>query len=194
MIKSIKPVAFALLLLATVFGACKKEYETIQAQDAKEIQAYISKNNLQVQQYNQTGLYYQILQPGTGADLENSDKVYMTFTLKTLDGSYNSTDENLNQYTSFVGYLDPAEKQFNFPKAFHIAVKDLLKKRGGSIRVIIPSNLAFGRTGSGKIPGNASLDCVIKVSTATNNADFEEQFVSKYIQSSNLTGFTRLPS
>ncbi len=183
------------LLFLSVFSSCKKEYESIETVDQRNVEAYIQANNLSnMQPYInpegvKTGVYYEILTPGTSAtDLEYADKVFLTYTIKSLDGQYVRTDENVNRYGSFLGYL---KADHGYPDSWATTIKEILKKRGGSIRLIIPSRLAYGRNGSGNIPGNACLDCTLNLSAAANITDFEDIFVQKYITANNITGLTK---
>lgn len=185
----------SLFLLAILLftAGCSKDYESIEVVDDANIQTYIKSNNLNVTQYKDSGFYYEVLNQGTGDTLSYSDRVFVTFTMKSLDGSFNLGDMNNNRYTSFLGYFST---ESNLPAAFRTAVKEILNHRGSSIRLIIPSRLAYGKAGNGTfdIKGNASLDCTIKVFDAKSVTEFEDVFVKEYIQSNNITGLSRLNS
>src|SRR5690606_33866452 len=145
----------AAFLLA--FSGCKKEYETIEQLDEQNIQAYLTQKNLDME-LDSEGFYYHIIEQGSGSAVDYTDKVFVTFTMTSLDDKYTSTDEYvINRYSSYLGYLD--REHSGMPAAFREAVEKLNK--GGSIRVVIPSRLAYGRNGFNKIPGNASLDCTL---------------------------------
>jgi FKBP-type peptidyl-prolyl cis-trans isomerase len=101
-----------------------------------------------------------------------------------LSGEYVSDDENVNRFLNYLGYLNP--------EPWRIGIGEVLKKKGGTIRLIIPSRKGFGRNGSGSIPSNASLDCTLKLYDVNNQIEFEDIFVKKYIQQNNITGLTRL--
>ena len=179
------------LVVLTVASGCKKDYESIEELDAKEVQEYIAKNNLTgFQQYNNTGIYYDIVEDGTGAELAYTDKVYATFTAKSLDGRFSVQADSLNRYSSFLGYFS---RENGYPDAFRTAIKEILKKNGGSIRIIIPSHLAYGRGGNSgmDIPGNASLDCTIKLYDVPNQTEFEDIFVKRYITANKITGLEK---
>lgn len=186
------------MLAVVLFSVgCTKEYETIEEVDALQVQDYLKKNNLtsQFTQYNDTGIYYKIVEQGTGDVVDNTDKVYATFTAKSLDGSFSLQNDSLNRFTSYLGYFS---KAYGYPAAFASTIKDVLKKKGGTIRLIIPSHLAYGRGGNSslKIPGNSSLDCTIKLYDVDNQTDFEDIFVKKYFAGSkiNINDFTRTSS
>lgn len=184
--------SFCLALVVLFLVGCKKEYESIEELDARDVQAYIKQNNLTVQQYNNTGIYYQVINAGTGADLSYTDKIYATFTAKSLDGKFSVQADSLNRFSSFLGYFS---SESGYPDAFSTSIKEILKKKGGSIRLIIPSHLAYGRGGNSSmdIPGNSSLDCTIKLYDVNTQADFEDVFVKRYFESSkiNINAFTK---
>lgn len=171
--------------IALIAFGCKKTYEGIEVLDEQNIQAYLKQNNLNMQEYDTTGIYYKVLTPGTGDSVRYTDVVYVTFTMKSLDGKYNSTDEyTANRYSNFLGYLDPANS--GLPVAFRTAIHDLLKHKGGEIRIIIPSRLAYGRNGSSNIPGNASLDCTLRLYDVNSQAAFDDTVIDKFATSNNL--------
>ncbi len=187
------------LLFLTLFSACKKEYESIEAVDQKNIEDYIQANNLSnMKPYInsdgvKTGVYYEVLTEGTvGPALAYKYKVFLTYTIKSIDGQYTNTDEGTNRYGSYLGYL--TETGYGYPVSWGTTLKEIIQKRGGSIRLIIPSHLAYGRNGRGNIPGNACLDCTLKLSDKDNITDFEDDFVKKYIATidpTTITGLTK---
>jgi len=80
-----------------------------------------------------SGLLYQIINPGTGATLDASSTVSAIYTGKFLTG------------VTFEANATPAT--IGIP----------LVKRGGRIRLIIPSALAYSCVGRGSIPPNTPL-------------------------------------
>lgn len=176
------------IFLLSIIVACDKVYDTIEVIDDRNVSAYIQQNKLNLVEYQNTGIYYEIINPGTGPDLENSEEVPIVFTSRSLDGRYISLDTfNVNNRTyRYLGYI--------FPEALRIGIKDILKKRSGIIRLIIPSRLAFGRNGNGDIPGNASLDLTVKVLDKSKIAEYDDLSIKKYLAAKNLTGFTKTAS
>src|SRR5690606_36087564 len=95
-----------ILGLIAALSACTKEYETIEEVDERNIEAYLQQQNLDME-YDPAGFYYKIVEDGAGDTVKYSDKVYVSFTMKSLDGRYTSTDEYVNnRYSGFLGYLD----------------------------------------------------------------------------------------
>ena len=173
--------ALSILVFAAINSSCKKEYDTIDVIDNKNIQAYIQQNSLsKMTQYNNTGIYYQVLNAGTGAPMQYSDKVPLIYTVRSLDGGYLSADvfSASNRYASFLGYLKPDN--------LATLIKEKLQRKG-SIRIILPSRYAYGKNGSGAIPGNASLDYTIKTLDETKQPDYDDQTIKPYLAANNLT-------
>ena len=181
------------LLLLTVFVACKKEYATIEEEDNTAITKYLQENNLNglMTQYGNTGIYYQIITPGTGSDLKYTEVVPLIFTTKSLDNSFSSLDtfsksQRFGVTDQFLGYFKP--------DSLRSVIKNTLKKRGGKIRVILPSRFAYGVNGNGSVPGNASLDYIINVLDETKIPMYDDISIQKFLQANNLTGFTKTAS
>ncbi len=176
------------LFLMSIIMACEKEYESIEAIDDKNINAYIQANKLNVVEYQDSGIYYEVITPGSGADVEYSDQLPLVFTIKSLDGKYSALDtfSTSNRYYNFLGYFSP--------EGVRIGIKEVLKKKSGTIRMIIPSRTAFGRNGAGSIPGNASLDLTVKVLDKSKLPAYEDFTIQKYMAANSLTGFTKTAS
>ena len=172
----------------SIIVACEKEYDTIEVIDDRNIAAYIQANKLNMVEYQDSGLYYEVVTPGTGADLEYSDQVPLIFTIKSLDGKYVSLDTFSagNRDYRFLGYVNP--------EGLRVGIKEGLKKASGTIRMIIPSRSAFGRNGVGTIPGNASLDLTVKVLDKSKLPAYEDFTIQKYMAANSLTGFTKTAS
>lgn len=175
-------------LFLGIIAACEKEYESIQVIDDRNVSTYIQQNNLNVQEYMDSGVYYQVVKPGTGAEVQYSDKLPLVFTIRSLDGKYTAIDTfNVgNRYYNFLGYFNP--------EAVRTGIKEVLKKAGGTVRMIIPSRLAFGRNGVGSIPGNASLDMTVEVLEADKIPQYDDFTIRKYMELNTLTGFTKTTS
>lgn len=176
------------LLLLSIVAACEKEYESIESIDKKNVTAYIQANKLNLVEYQNSGIYYEILNPGSGADLEYSDQVPLLLTIKSIDGKYTSIDtlSSSNRYYNYLGYFSQ--------EGVRVGIKEVLKKSSGTIRMIIPSRFAFGRNGSGNIPGNASLDLTVKVLNKSKIAAYDDASIQKYMNANSLSGFTKTKS
>ena len=197
---------FTFLLIALVAGitACRKSGTDpdINEYDEQQIKAYISANNLEgftrdAEGFNDTsGIYYKILEPGRGDRIQYSDKVSLVFSLKSFDGKYSSVDTITNHVSDYVGLLASAGRT----KGLQLGIHNLLKYKGGSMRMMIPSHLAYGVSGIGsgsvtnvntRIAGNQSLDYFVRV--IDNQDVYDEAVIKRYLNDHNLTGYAKDP-
>jgi len=199
MIKMYSKYILLVLFAGVIFSACDKEYAGINEIDETNIQSYIKANNLNMTKHtfdDSSSFYYQIITPGKGAPVKYSEIVPLVYTIRSLDGSFISTDtfaasHRYGASKQFLGYL---ERQRGYPDPLRIGVVELLKNRGGKIRLIIPSKLAYGRNGAGVIPGNASLDYTVNVLNEPGIPAYEDISIQKHLQVNSLTGFTKTAS
>ncbi|GAA4324740.1 hypothetical protein GCM10023149_26570 [Mucilaginibacter gynuensis] len=203
-----KQKLFTFLLLSTVIlaASCKRDsnYPDIRAYDNEQIKNYIAANNLTDFKRDTTngdtsGMYYKIIQPGTGdADLKYSDTVSLVFTIKTFDGKYTSADTVVgNHVTTFVGYIT----KNGLPKGLEVGIYNILKRQGGSMRLLIPSRMAYGVNGigsgsssvvNGRIAGNQCLDYYVHV--VDNLKDYDDRAIQRYMSDNGLAGYTKATS
>lgn len=185
------------LLGVMIFSSCdKKEYQTIVELDEENIQAYIRKNNLtNVVPFGNTGMYYQVLEEGTGAPLNYDSKIPLVYSFITHDGSYQAIDtfSMANRYADFLGYFpygssvangnsgSPLDKEEGLKLVLH----DALKNAGGKIRVLVPSRLAYGRNGSKLVGSNMSLDYTIHAIDPETLPEYESYVIEKYVPTIN---------
>ncbi len=173
----------ALITVMVLFNSCEKEYESIESIDDAKIKAYIQKNNIPAVK-DPSGFYYQILEPGTGGPLLNKDSVFYTSVVKSLTGTtYYSPKEFSNEGT-YLGYVTPV--------AYRTAMYTI--NRGGKVRVIVPSYLAFGKNGSGVVPANEVVVSDISVFLESKQWQLDERIILNFIAAKGLTGFTKHPS
>jgi FKBP-type peptidyl-prolyl cis-trans isomerase FkpA len=144
---------FLLLLfvvLATASSCSKDNYDVEKqaAIDDQIIADFIAKNNIQAVKHS-SGLYYQVLAPGTGPSVTAASTVGVNYEGRLLNGSQ----------------FDKSTKTMNFAltgviEGWTIGVP--LIKVGGRIRLIIPSTLGYRNTSPGPgIPKNSVLDFTI---------------------------------
>jgi FKBP-type peptidyl-prolyl cis-trans isomerase FkpA len=182
-----KHLFYTILALTTVaiFGCKKSDTRSITEYDDDQIQEYIRKNNLTMQKAD-SGIYYQVIKAPTGTPLDYPDKIYFTYSMRSLDGKYLNVDTNANRTSAFLGYITPA--------GLRKGIKDLLGARNGTIRIIIPSKQGYGTAGYGKIPGNASIDYIVNVYGASNQLEYDTLSIRDFIKENNLSGFTKTAS
>jgi FKBP-type peptidyl-prolyl cis-trans isomerase FkpA len=197
-----KQTLFFLSLILTIgLFSCRKSGLdlNVKQNDSVQIKNYISTHGLSAMQRDTTGgdtsgMYYQILKPGSGAPVNYFDKVYFVFTIRTFDGSYVSSDTIANHYYDFLGHVHGN----NLPLGLQTALHNILKYRDASMRLLIPSHLAYGRNGNGsgssqvannRIGGNACLDYYVHV--IGDIPAYDDQVIKSYMAVHNLTGYTK---
>lgn len=194
------------LLLFSVIGllSCRKStlQPAIAQVDQQQIQSYINLFGITGMKRDTTGgdtsgIYYQTILPGiAGTSYKYSDSLAFVFTLRSFDGNYTSVDTTINHYENVAGHITATA----LPYGLQLAVHDVLK-RGGSMRVLIPSRLAYGITGYGtgssqnvnsRIAGNQCLDYYIHA--IVNQAAYDDQVIVNYMAANGLSGYKRTPS
>lgn len=205
-----KQITFTLLVLISIgLVSCRKDKNDpdIKQYDDIQIKNYIAANGITGMQRDTvtgdtSGIYYKIIAPGTSTTpIEYSDIVSFVYTMRTLDGKYISTDSvNLNHYYGYAGHISGSQLTSTPPltKGMQKAVHDLIKYKGTTARVIIPSHLGYGVNGYGlgsssnansHVGGNQSLDYYINV--ITNQEVYDDAVIKNFMKVNNLTGFTK---
>ena len=145
-------ILIGLFLIVGAFSSCKKDSYDAEKQakiDDALIVDFIAKNSIVAVKHS-SGIYYQIITPGTGNEVTASNTVSVNYSGKLLDG-YQFDSSSSPVSFSLSG---------NLIQGWKIGVP--LIKKGGKIRLIIPSALAYGNTSPGAgIPKNAVLDFTI---------------------------------
>jgi FKBP-type peptidyl-prolyl cis-trans isomerase FkpA len=180
----------SLFAAVVLLSSCEQEYESAEEMDKRIIGDYIRANNLSMTNRNDS-LYYLVVKAGTGEAVKNSDRVPIIFTIRALDGSFSAMDtfavgNRYGAFNQYVGYFRP--------EGLRVAVAEVLKNRGGEIKVIIPSRLGYGRNGAGGIPGNTSLEYTVKIVNEKKLREYDDQSIQKYLQRNSLSGFSKTAS
>ena len=173
----------ALVAIVFTFSSCEKTYESIESIDEAKIKAYIQKNNIPAIK-DPSGFYYQVLEQGTGGALLNKDSVFYTSTVKSLTGTSYYTPASYVNDANYLGYVNPA--------AYRTAM--LAINRGGKVRVIVPSYLAFGKNGQDNIPSNEVVVAEISVFPQATQWQVDDKRIADFIAAKGLTGFKKHPS
>lgn len=143
-----KQILFALVL--TLFISCSKDKEIdYAAQNEQEIIAYIAKNHLTAQK-SDSGLYYVINDPGTGAQPTQTSNVKVAYKGYFTDGSV--FDEN-SDGISFG--LQQVIKGWTEGITYF--------KEGGSGILLVPARLGYGNNDYSTIPGGSVLIFEVKL-------------------------------
>ncbi|WP_316831420.1 FKBP-type peptidyl-prolyl cis-trans isomerase [Pedobacter aquatilis] len=158
-----------LVCIAGCFAACKKADSSIDTYDAvaqfkadtTEIRAFVKKNNLTVLKNEQYGVFYQIIQPGSGNLVYSaSTGINVEYEGRLLSGTvFDSSSGTPVSLT--LGNLIPG---------WQIGIPYIQK--GGVIRLLIPSYYGYGNIARNApqsvIPANAPLDFTITLHDAAN--------------------------
>jgi FKBP-type peptidyl-prolyl cis-trans isomerase FkpA len=137
------------VLVMLLSGCVKKEQGCTPVSPSAEepqITAYASANGITAVKHS-SGIYYQIIDSGTGATPTLTSKVYINYVGKLLNGTtFDQSDNPANTGWTLGSLIEGW--QIGLP----------LIKKGGKIKLIIPSSLAYGCNGAGNtIPPNAVL-------------------------------------
>lgn len=192
--------AIGFMAIVSLMGCSKKEYQSFEELDNANIREYIQKNNLAVHQYKETDLFYEVLEEGTGKPIEYTESYPIVYTVKSLDGTYNSADtlSASNRYADLFGYFPFGSSAAGTPTVertgdFKEVIREVLQHANGKVRIIVPSRLMYGRNGSSTlgVPPNASLDYVVTVHD--DFADYEDAVIQQMIarESLNIDEFTK---
>lgn len=144
--------------------------------DDKKLQEYFAKNNIQAVK-GTLGTYVQILQPGTGPNIDTTVLVQTNYTGRVMD-STKAFDSNTDP--SF-GHVEPLNVNMTNNPALGVSVipgwTDGLKllNKGAKAKLYIPSSLGYGAQGSGdRIAPNSILVFDIDVLNIYNQKEGAE--------------------
>lgn len=183
MIKKLSLYTIALLGCLVLFNSCKKDYESIETVDTRTIKEYLSKNNIPELE-DPSGFYYQIVTPGTGAAVLNSDSVYYTYDFKHTNGTSFLKSPDYQIPSTFLGYTD----RFSFKTIPAVRLTLARLKKGGTAKVILPSRLGFGKNGQTALGVDANEVVVIELSLLNypNRVELDNYVIGKFITANNL--------
>ena len=143
-----KKYLFLFSLLFTVCLSCKKAAAPFNAAaqaatDDALIQAYIKTNNINAVK-DTSGLYYEVITPGTGPYPTANSTVNVLYSGTLLNGSI------------FAGTSSIAGPLSGFVKGWQIGIPHI--NTGGTILLLVPSALGYGNSAQGSsIPANSVL-------------------------------------
>lgn len=146
----LKTRVLAFLMAGFILVSCgKKDSFDAEAQartDEQLIKEFIAKNNIPAVRDAASGVYYQILSPGSGnLDYSTNPELYANYTGRLLDG------------TVFEKSSTPIRFRYSgVITGWQVGLSKI--QPGGRIRLIIPSGYAYGSSGNGRIQPNTVLD------------------------------------
>ncbi len=147
------------LIMVTVLASCKKDSgvtpEEQLAADEVRIKEFIAQNNIPAIRH-ETGLYYQIIEPGTGSLAYSANtSISASYKLRLLNG------ETIPQPAGPISF-----RLGGVIVGWQIGIP--LIQKGGKIRLLVPSGYAYGPQAQNGIPSNAVLDFDIELVDAQN--------------------------
>jgi FKBP-type peptidyl-prolyl cis-trans isomerase FkpA len=155
----LKYLLFVCLLIVTVISSCKSDsgisFEEQLAADEIKVKEFIAKNNIPAIRH-ESGLYYQIIDPGAGTIVYTGNTVITAnYALRLLNG--NTVPQPAGPIQFSLGGVIPGW-QIGIP----------LIQKGGKVRLIVPSGYAYGSEAKSGIPTNSVLDFDIELVDARN--------------------------
>jgi len=150
-----KKINYTLLLfcLAICFTACKKDmgFENFDVEgqfkkDTTAIRAFAMANKIPIVKDPKYNIFYQIIEPGSGAELNNLSTITVNYKGRLLDGSV--FDETTKGPVTFALNGAISGWQIGIP----------LIRKGGKIRLLIPSFYGYGNQARERIPASSVLD------------------------------------
>ncbi|HJN05780.1 MAG TPA: FKBP-type peptidyl-prolyl cis-trans isomerase [Bacteroidales bacterium] len=131
-------VTISVILLSMIMFSCKKDSNQSEI-DHGLIEAYVIKKQLDGQ-YTSSGLYYVIVDPGDNDHPTINSNVNVSYTGYSLEDVVFDEGNNitLGLYQVIAGWQEGLQ----------------LIGEGGSIKLVIPSGLAYGSSGLGSIKPN----------------------------------------
>lgn len=124
-----------------------KEAEERAANEPKIIEEYVAKHLKGAQKTDEGDIYYVQTAPGSGDLIKDGDEVRVKYVGKFVDGEIfdQSGDETIGVKVGTRGVIP----------GWEIALKTM--RKGGKSTVIIPSAMAYGPQGGGRIPPSSPL-------------------------------------
>jgi len=138
--------------------------------DDKLIQEYLTKNKISAVKGPQ-GTYIEIINPGTGNLPDSNQVVMVNYTGQTFDGAKfdSNTDSTIAQR------IEPYPIDLAHPQVIAGWIEGLkMLKKGAKARFFIPSVLAYGKRGNGKIKPNENLMFDIAIPDIISQAQYGE--------------------
>jgi FKBP-type peptidyl-prolyl cis-trans isomerase FkpA len=115
------------------------------ASEAAQLQAYCAGNGITPTAHS-SGLFYQILNSGSGATASANSTIYITYVGKLADGTIFDQQSN----SAATGW--PLNQLI---EGWRVGIP--LIQKGGEIKLVVPSSMAYDCKGKGRVPGDAIL-------------------------------------
>ncbi len=169
-------------LLLSLLTSCLKDDEFVDYGpiDEQIITEYLKTNDIDAER-DDSGLYYKIIEKGTGDPIGIDAKLdeYVTFSYKAyLTNGNVFTDTKGENITSNLWSLLYG-LQYGLPKI----------NRQGEIHLYIPSKMAYGSSFSEGVPANSVV--ILEVKVDRDQADIDEEIIVAYLEKENITDVIR---
>lgn len=183
-----------LLIPFLLFIACDRIEEDPKGDEAARFKAWIGVNNIVADTVTPDGLYFINVKEGTGVYPSDSNYLAYNITIRSLDNYvYSSTIKDtaklfdIFSYTNHyvAAYSQYLTKSFT-PKGLREGFK--MMREGGKYRLIMKSDLAYGKYGSGSIGTYESLIFDVElVKVVPDPKVYEKSLIDEYL--ANNPGF-----
>jgi FKBP-type peptidyl-prolyl cis-trans isomerase FkpA len=165
-----RKVLFIAMLLPLLTGCLNDDdHVDYAALDEEIISEYLTANNIEATRHS-SGLYYKIINPGTGApigdDDSTDDKVTFAFNSETINGKA-FYEENKN-HTAYLSTL---------PYGFQIGMSQINKQ--GEIILYTPSQLC--KDPYGNIFGEKNTVMIYHINIKRDQSEIDEDILSEYL-------------
>ena len=151
--------------------SCSDDENNFEPQNEEDILQYINNNNLNASKTD-SGIYYIINNEGSGIKPSENSVVNINYKGYFLDGIvFGQSESTIVDISKIIEGLKEGIQLLN---------------EGGEGTIIIPSELAYGETGTNTIPGGAVIIFDIKL-TIADYATQNDTAIQKYISENNLT-------
>ena len=134
-----------------IFISCKKQHDgscvpVTPASESASMAAFSTANGINFT-IDSNGIYYQIIDPGSGSKASMNSVITVTYSTSLLNG----------QVIDTTHFITPVSLPLNqFIEGWRIAIPYI--QQGGHIKMVIPSALAYGCTGvQNLVPSNSPL-------------------------------------
>ncbi len=179
-------------MLVTGFLALSCSREDSRLEDEKvKLEQYLQEMGYTDIEPTASGLYQVVIEDGTGDTPVRSDYVNIEFVGKLIDGTvFETSDENIASQHNILRadkLYGPAKFKLEQLGIQGLREGIMLMKEGGSSRLIIPSNLAFGSADLGIIPPYSTLIYDVELlDVISDPAEHEKNLLEQFLADNDI--------
>lgn len=137
-----RPLFLLSVLFVFLFTACSYSDQELKSFDRK-IETFISGKKFHLVK-SESGLYSEVMKPGTGKEILYTDSVGITYVGQLLSGK-KFDEQKSSIYLPVRGLIEGWKEAL------------IGQKQGVQLRLIVPPQLGYGASGKDKVPANAAL-------------------------------------